>query len=222
MFNNNRKTIMCRTLTLITVFSSAAVFATEGERTITMQENVSQAQLIKLSVPAGDVEIVGTPGNSITAVATGVCQKDAQENCTQLFKELGWSKKAGSVTELGLTPASITRYDHVTIKVKISVPKDKKLEVNLGAGELRIEGTSACLTADVNAGAIKITTKESQLASAALSAKVGDVKLVTANGETIEGDRSLLVGASLAWNGAGACHTKASVLAGEVLIVLNK
>jgi hypothetical protein len=222
MFSISRNT-MCSTFILAATFISAVAFATEGERTITLQDDVSQAELIKLSVPAGDVEIVGTTGKSITAVVTAVCQRENQENCYQVIKDLGWSKNLGSVTELGLTPVAITRYERVTIKVKISVPKDKKLEVNLGAGELRIDGTSACLMADVNAGAIKISTKERQLASAELNAKVGDVKLVTATGETLEGSRAMLVGASLDWKkGTGSCHTKAHVLAGEVQLVLNQ
>lgn len=223
MFSISRNTIMHSALTLATVFISTLAFATEGERTITLQDDdVSHAELIRLNVPTGDVEITGTTGNSITATVTAVCQKENQQNCYQMLKELGWSKKTGSITELSLTPAGITRYDHVTIKVKLGVPNDKKLEVNLSAGELRIEGTSACLTANVNAGEINIKLKESQLASAELKAKVGEVKLTTATGGTIEGDRSLLVGASLEWNkGTGACHTKANVLAGEAQIVLN-
>jgi hypothetical protein len=153
------------------------------------------------------------------------CQQEKRDKCLELLKELGWSKKTGNITEFGLSPSGITRYDHVTLKVKFGVPKDKKLEVNLTAGELRVEGTSACLTANVNAGEINIKLKESQLASAELRAKVGDAKLVTAKGETIEGERSLLVGASLDWKGSGtnkgACHIKASVLAGEAQLILN-
>jgi hypothetical protein len=225
MFSMSRNKIVYSALTLAMAFNSASAFASEGERTITLQEDVSQVELIKLNVPAGDVEITGTTGNSVTAVVTATCQKGSRENCYQVLKDLGWSKETGSIAEFGLSPAGITRYDHVTINVKFGVPKDKKLEVNLSAGELRIAGTSACLTANVNAGELNIKLKESQLASAELNAKVGDAKLVTAKGETIEGQRSLLVGASLDWKSAdtniGACHTKASVLAGEVQIVLN-
>lgn|GEM_PF-766069 len=222
MFSINRNTIIGSTLSLLVVFSSPAALATDAERNITLQEDVAQAELIKLNVPAGDVEITGTTGNSLTAVVTATCQKGSLEkNCYQVLKDLGWNKKIGSVAEFDLSPTGITRYDHVTIKVKFGVPKDKKLEVNLSAGELRIAGTSACLTANVNAGELSIKLKESQLASAELSAKVGDAKLVTAKGETIEGERSLLVGASLDWKGTGTCPTKASVLAGEAQLILN-
>ena len=221
MFSISRNTIVSSTLSLLVVFSSTGALAGDGERSITLQDDVVGAELIRLNVPAGDLEITGTTGNSVTAVVTATCQKENQDNCYQVLKDLAWSKKTGSIAEFGLSPSGITRYDHVTINVKFGVPKDKALEVNLSAGELRIAGASACLSANVNAGEVNIKLKESQLASAELSAKVGDAKLVTAKGEAIEGERSLLVGASLDWKGTGTCHTKASVLAGEVQIVLN-
>lgn len=221
MRSTSRNKIMSSSLVLITTLSCAA-FAANGERTVTLQEDVSQAELIKLNVPAGDVEITGTTGNSLTAVVTAVCQPEKQKNCNQLLKDLDWSKNNGNVAEVGLSPSGITRYDDVTLKVKFSVPKDKKLEVNLSAGELRVQGTSACLVAEVNAGDIKLNLHESQLGSVELNAKVGDVKFITAKGNTIEGERSMLVGAHLNWSkGAGSCHTKASVLAGEVQLTIN-
>jgi uncharacterized protein YjfI (DUF2170 family) len=221
MFSISRSTIICSALSLLAAFSSVAALAADDERTITLQENVASAELIKLNVPAGDVEVTGTSGNNLTAVVTAICQKENQDNCQQVLKDLGWSKKTGRIAELGLSPSGISHFDHVTIKIKFAVPNDKKLEVNLSAGELRIAGTSACLTAEVSAGEINIKLKESQLAAAELNAKVGDVKLVTAKGGSIAGERSLLVGANLKWNGAGSCKTKASVLAGNVELTLN-
>ena len=225
MRSTHRNKIMYNTLTfpltLAIALTSATVFATEGERTITFQEDVSAAQLIRLEVSAGEVEVIGIPGNNLTAVVTGSCQKEKQESCQKLLKELSWSTKAGKITELGLSPSTIDDYDHATIKVKIGVPKDKKLEVNLSAGKLHISGTSACVTAQVNAGELHITLEKSQLDSAELSAKVGDVKLVTST-ETTQGERSLLVGANLVWDeGTGSCRAKATVLAGEAQLKLN-
>jgi len=224
MSSISRKKIMCSTLSLITLCCSAVVFAKDGERTISLQDNVTAAELIKINVSAGQVLISGTTGNTLTAELTASCKPEKDKgSCTKLLKELSWSRTVGSTIELGLTPSGINKFDDMSIQMKFGVPKDKKLEVNLSAGELHIEGTSACLNANLAAGEIKINLKESQLASAELSAKVGDVKLVTAKGETIEGDRSLLVGANLEWKkGTGTCHTKASVLAGEAQLVLNQ
>ncbi|HSX52360.1 MAG TPA: hypothetical protein VLF09_15450, partial [Cellvibrio sp.] len=75
--------------------------------------------------------------------------------------------------------------------------------------------------AEVSAGQINIDLKESQLATAELSAKVGDVKLNTAKDGDVSGARSLLVGAHLEWQGTGSCHTKAKVLAGEAKLALK-
>lgn len=222
MRSKNRTKIICATLTLVAGLSTTFAFAKDGERTITLQEDVSQAELLRLDVSAGDVEVTGIAGNNLTAVVSASCQKENQDKCNQVLKELSWSKKTGSTTEFALTPSSLNRYDHITITVKVGVPKDKKLDVNLSAGELRIEGTNACLTAEVGAGELQIKLKPNQLASADLSAKVGDARLITPTGEAIEGERSLLVGASLKWSkGTGSCHTKASVLAGEARLLLN-
>lgn len=223
MFNISRNTIACGTLTLVMAFYSAIVFAADDERSITFQDDVSSLDVIKLNIPVGDVSISGTTGNNLTAVVTGSCKKDNREDCYKVLKELNWSKKTGGITEFALKPSGITNYNNMNMKVKLSVPNDKKLEIDVSAGELRIDGTSACLTATVNAGEIKINLKESQLASAELDAKVGDVKLISAQNHVTEGDRSLLVGASLEWNkGTGACHTKASILAGEAQLVLSQ
>lgn len=221
MFGIKRAKIIYTSLAVAMALGSPFTFAAEGERTITLQEDVAKAELIRINIPAGDVDITGTTGSSVTAVVTAVCQQENRDSCNQFIKELGWAKKVGDVTELGLAPAGITKYDHVTMKVKIAVPNDKKLEVNLSAGELRITDTSACVIADVNAGELNINLKESQLASAELTAKVGDVKLSTTKGTT-QGERSLLVGANLKWDkGTGTCHLKANVLAGEVHLTLK-
>lgn len=209
-------------LGLLGAFCSTVVFATEGERHISLQQDVASAELIRLSVPAGDVDIVGITGNNLVAEVTAVCKDEERQACLNLLNDLGWNKKIGSIAEFSLIPTGLTSFNNVTIKVKIGVPLDKKLEVNVSAGELSITDTSACVKADLNAGEINISLTESQLASASLSANVGDVKLTTINGRTIAGERALLVGANLRWQeGTGSCHTRASVLAGEVNLVLK-
>lgn len=220
MFNFNRNFMICSTLALANIFSATA-FATEGERNVTLQEDVSSAELLRLAIPAGEVLVTGTTGNNLTAVVTATCKKE-RKACAEFLAKLAWDKKTGNTTELQLKPADMSNYNDITIKVKIGVPKDKKLEVSLAAGELTLEDTSGCVSADVSAGQLNLKLKESQLASAELRANVGDAKLITAKGETIAGDRSLLVGATLDWaKGAGTCHAKAGVTAGEVKLVIN-
>ncbi len=217
MYNNRNHIIIFALL-----FCSAGAFATEGERHISLQQDVASAEVIRVHVPAGDVDIVGITGTNLVAEVTAVCNDQERQACLDLLKGLDWAKKTGSTAEFSLTPDSITDFNNVTIKVKIGVPQDKKLEASLSAGELSIQDTSACLSADINAGEIDISLQESQLASAVLNATVGDVKLTSAKGERTSGKRSLLVGANLEWQqGKGNCHVKASVMAGEVKLTLK-
>lgn len=216
------KTRLIYTLALAGLWVSTTTFAADNERHITLQEDIASAQLVRLDFAAGDVEITGINGNKLTADLTATCEDEGKEDCRQLLKQLDWAKKKDSTFELGLSPAAITHYNHTSIKIKVGVPKDKKLAVSLSAGELNIKDTSGCLSAEVNAGEMNISLNENQLASATLSAKVGDVKLKLPKGDEIAGERSMLVGASLDWvKGPGSCHTQASVLTGEANLLLK-
>jgi len=217
--------LIFRSVALLLIASSAPTFAQENQKKQTFQGDVASADVINLDIPAGKVVIVGVKSNKLEAEVIATCKDkkaEDKEACQALLNELSWSKKLGKTTELLLMPPKITRYEDVTIEVKISVPESKTLNVKLAAGELHISGTSACLTAEVNAGDLSMTLKESQVASAQLNAKVGDVNLTTATGEKISGERSMLVGAELNWaKGKGTCRTKASLLAGEARLILN-
>lgn len=225
MYKTNRTTInrnICTSLVLLGSFCSAVVFAKEGEKHMSFQQDVASADVIRLHVPAGDVDIVGITGNNLMAEVTAVCKDGERQACQRLLQGLDWTKRLGRSAEFSLMPDSASSFNPVTIKVKIGVPQNKKLEVKVSAGEVSITDTSACLTADLNAGELNIALKENQLGSAALKAMVGDVKMTRVTGEQISGRRSVLVGAKLALDkGAGECHTQAKVLAGEVHLTLK-
>lgn len=223
MHNTTRNSIklFCTSIALLTTLCSIGVVAEEGERNISLQQDVANAELIRLSVPAGEVDIVGIAGTNLVAEVTAICEDEERKTCLNLLKELGWAQKIGNTADFLLMPDGTSHFNNVKVKVKISVPQDKPLQVKLSAGELSITDTSACLTAEVSAGQINIDLKESQLATAELSAKVGDVKLNTAKDGDVSGARSLLVGAHLEWQGTGSCHTKAKVLAGEAKLALK-
>ncbi|RYY73028.1 MAG: hypothetical protein EOO52_19345 [Gammaproteobacteria bacterium] len=210
---------------LLLLTASATTFAAENQKTQTAQIDTSNTQSISLDIPAGKLVVQGVKGNKLEAQVTATCKNDKaddKEACQALLNALSWSKKIGKNTELALMPVKITQYEDITIEVKITVPENKPLNVKLAAGELQINGTSACLIAEVNAGDLSMNLKESQLASAQLNAKVGDVNLTTAAGEKISGERSMLVGAELNWaKGKGTCHLKANLLAGEARLILN-
>lgn len=211
-----------KSILLLGMFFPAVVSATEGERHLSFEQDVAAAELVRLSVPAGEMEVVGIAGDKVIAEATAVCENADADACHKLLIAMEWKQKAGSIAELSLSPTGVSEYNQVKVKVKIGVPKDKNLEVNLGAGELSISDTSACLIAELNAGQINLSFEQSLLASASLSAMVGDAKLVAINGETTSGNRSALVGAHLDWNGdKGHCHTQAKVLAGEAKLTLK-
>jgi len=215
----------------LTLGSSVLLLLTASVTTIASDQNkqnlqldVSSAQSISLDIPAGKLVVQGVKGSKLQADVKATCKDKKAEDpaaCQALLNALNLSKKAGKNIEIALVPTKVTDYEDITIEVSVSVPESKALNVKLAAGELQINGTSACLNAEVNAGDLSMNLKEAQLASAQLKAKVGDVNLTTATGEKISGDRSMLVGAELNWKGKGSCVLKANLLAGEARLILN-
>jgi len=220
MFNVSRHKAI-QTLLLTTAFSTTGAFADDSKRTITLQEDVAKAQIIKLNLPVGKVVISGVVGSTLKADVIGSCKDATTDACKPLFDQLAWTKKLGTTSEFSLNPSSVMTYDNVDIQITISLPKDKKLEIYQGAGELNLMDTNACLTAELKAGELKIEANESQLALANLASTVGDVNLINAKGQLTQGARSKLVGAEHTWKGAGKCQLKANVLAGQVSLKLK-
>ena len=210
-------------MALLLITATATTIASDQNKQ-TLQLDVSNVQSISLDIPAGKLVVQGVKGSKLQAEVKATCKDKKAEDpaaCQALLNALNWSKKVDKNAEIALMPTKITDYEDITIEVKITVPENKSLNVKLAAGELQINGTSACLTAEVNAGNLVINLKEAQLASALLKSKVGDVSLTTTTGEKISGDRAMLVGADLNWKGKGSCHLKANLLAGEAQLILN-
>ena len=210
-------------MALLLITATATTIASDQNKQ-TLQLDVSNAQSISLDIPAGKLVVQGVKGSKLQAEVKATCKDKKAEDpaaCQALLNALNWSKKVDKNAEIALMPTKITDYEDITVEVKITVPENKPLNVKLAAGELQINGTSACLTAEVNAGNLVINLKEAQLASALLKSKVGDVSLTTTTGEKISGDRAMLVGADLNWKGKGSCHLKANLLAGEAQLILN-
>lgn len=201
--------------------STSVAMASESEFSKRIELDVSSAQELNVSIPAGKVKLVGTSGNMLVTEAKVRCKSPSVEKCQSFLKEMEWSKKIGAKTNLSLLPTSVTDYDAVNIDIKISVPSNRPLNVELTAGELSIENTSACVNANLKAGQLNLKLSEAQLAAAYLHAQVGDVKVTNVRGDTQKGERSLLVGAKLSFEeGKGSCRANAEVMAGEVHLTL--
>lgn len=219
---SNRKNIG-GAVTVIALWCSAAAFGEPPERKTVVELDVSTADVVVVHVPAGQLNISGTTGQTINAEAVISCGKSKNGECNnRSFGKIQWSSKLKeNHAQLDLTPSGANQYDDISIVVNVGIPRDKTLTVNLDYGDLRLNGTSACLDANVKAGNLQLSLEEQFLASANLKAAIGDVKLTTTAG-TLPGRRSKIVGAKLEWDeGKGTCHLHAKVRAGNIDVNLE-
>lgn len=222
MLHSQKRKILGGTVTVMALWCSTLAFGEPSKKTA-VELDVSTADAVIIHVPAGELNISGTTGQTISAEAVISCSKYKEGECSNgIFEEINWSSKLeGSLAQLDLTPSAGKQYDDISVVVNIGVPEDKTLTVNLDYGDLRLKGTNACLDVNVKAGNVELGLPEESLASANLKATIGDVSLTTQAGR-ISGRRSKIIGAKLEWDeGKGACHLQATVRAGNVELHLK-
>lgn len=208
---------------VMALWCSTMVFAEPARKKTAVELDVSTADAVIIHVPAGELNISGTTGQTMSAEAVISCDKFKDGECkNSIFEEIRWSSKLeGGLAQLDLTPSRATQYDDISIVVNVGIPEDKTLTVNLDYGDLGLQGTNACLDVNVKAGNVELGLQEKSLASASLKATIGDVSLTTQEGR-IPGRRLKIIGAKLEWDeGKGACHLHAKVRAGNVEVNLE-
>lgn len=208
---------------MMALWCSTLALSEPLEKKLDVEIDVSTVDAVIVNVPAGELNISETTGQTIEAEAVVTCNKRNDTECrNRIFEEIKWSaNEDGGPARLNLTPPEADQYDDISVIVNVGIPQHKTLTVNLDYGDLRLKGTNACLDVNVKAGNLQLDLKEKSLASANLIATIGDVRLTTPAG-TIPGKRSKIVGAKLAWNeGIGACHVQAKVRAGNIELNLK-
>lgn len=189
-----------------------------------IEVDVSTVGTVVLDVPAGQLNISGTTGQTIKAEVVVTCSKDNGAECNKrVLEEIVWSiELEGDLARLRLIPEEADQYNDISIVASVGVPQDKMLTVNLDYGDLDLQGTNACLDVNVKAGNVKLGLQEKPLASANLKATFGDVSLTTSTGTVTRGKRSKIVGAKLEWRrDNGICHVDAKVRAGNIELNLE-
>lgn len=191
------------------------------QKSIKFDQDLSGADALQLSLLAGSANVYGIEGSRAIGEVTLSCEKESSRQCKAIKEKMHWTYTAGKNALIGLDPHSMNFGDQVKIHISIGVPKNLPISVAQSAGALKIENTNACLTAALAAGELSMNIKEADLRSATISATVGDAKLITTDGHTTSGKRSLLVGATIEWeHGKGSCVLKAATAAGETRLRL--
>jgi len=184
-----------------------------------LELDATNASLIRVRIPAGEIRIEGVKGNQIHAKAVIRC-KTRESRCTRAAEKLEWTTREDD-QEISLRLGPGPSFSDSDVKVEVLVPEDRDLEFDIDAGDIKITGMRGCVNGHVDAGDVGIVMAADRVASVHLDTNVGDASLRTPKG-SVSGDRSWLVGAVVNWDGGkGDCAVDISLNAGDLSLELE-
>lgn len=214
---------MRRTLVtaLVLMFGALALAAFAGSPVKTQKEAYPAATLrsVTLDVPVAEVRIEGTTGTDVQAEMTVTCSKDTDACRERAEQVVLASTVKGAELVLEVKGYSKRSSSGVQVELSLQVPSVLALRLDLGVGDVEIEGIDGNLNLDVGVGDVEVRGKLSAVASVEMETGVGDARLELPSGGP---EASGFVGKELAWTeGKGPSRWHLEVGVGDLEVRLK-
>lgn len=222
MTTNAARPRLLTTLLLATALVTGAAHAGDQAREISRSFKVADGQTLRLDLSVGEFRVEGADVDSVEADLRVECRWGDDDDCARMLDKVELvSRTSGRRLVIELVSDSSWRKSKLEVEGDFRVPRGGALEVDMGVGELTIEGVAADVSADLGVGELSIRVPAASVRSVSLDAGVGEAKLLGA-GTSVEGRRSLLVGSEVFWeDGEGEARIRADVGVGEATVYLE-
>jgi hypothetical protein len=201
------------------LFASGAARADVTVRTLTRDLPAAGVGSVAFHGQVGEVQVVGTSGDTIEIEVELECDKGNDRKCRDSAEKVDLEvRRSGDRVKVEVEdwPKIGGR---LSIRARLEVPKHLAIEVDMGVGEVSIEGIEADVEVDTGVGEVTIEGPEAAFRSVNLDAGVGEVELEL-GGRTVEG--SGFVGGHLSWrDGPGEAHIEVDSGVGEIRVILR-
>jgi hypothetical protein len=191
----------------------------DADRKLQRTFTVASPGPVRIDLRYGDLHVEPGSAGEVGAELRIRCREGSRrcaENIEKIDLEAVPSGRDFELRVVGLPRFS----NHGTeIELWVRVPPGGSLDVDVGAGQVRVTDLESDLRVDLGAGEIEVRMPESAVRSVEASARVGDARLSHGGGEVSE--RRHLVGARVDWgDGPGEATVDLQVGAGEVAVRL--
>lgn len=175
---------------------------------------------VTLDVPFGEVVVEGSGDSTIVAEVRLRCRRDIGDCQDRLEDvELVPRERRGRLV-LELEGLGFWRARGTDVNVRLEVPAELALEVELGAGELEVSDMRSDVSVDVGAGEIRISLDESVVREVSADNGIGETRLYHRAGR--QTSSGIMGGREVYWDaGPGAHVISASLGVGEIEVTLR-
>ena len=175
---------------------------------------------VAIALPPGEAIIEGVPGGNVLRADMEIRCPSATGACARRAADARWVIEPGA-SQVTLRPSEGSfAFRDMEATVRVSVPDDRPLRIDMPAGDLTVKRVSGCLVVDMEAGDVEVEVPAASVRSARADANFGDASL-DLPGDSIEGRRPMLVGAEVEWQeGSGACDLAIDLSFGDIRVNL--
>ena len=169
---------------------------------------------MRLDFPVGELRVEATSGESVTVELTARCKwgRNCEDSLEDVRIESSSSKSRLDVDIDAPRPWGKLKLE---LKATIQVPRGASLTIDMGIGELRVEGFENDLRIDLGIGEVSVRLPEAAIETLSVDAGIGDAS-VHGSSHHVSGRRSKLIGSEVYWDdGAGESRVTVEVGIGE-------
>jgi len=205
----------------LALIAALAAPVAAADRTIAESYRLTGDQDVRLDFPVGELRFVGAEGDALEIEIDIRCKRSTAR-CRDAMEEIELVAHEGArrlTLEVDRHPKWL--WDSLELEGEVHLPSARPLTVDMGVGELEIDGLTADLTIDMGVGEVWIAMPAAAVRTLRVDVGVGDANARFPDGRA-EGSRSLLVGSELFWDdGPGDARVHVDLGVGEVEVRLD-
>lgn len=212
----------CSSIALLSL--SATALADRWEQvgpTHEVSVTVPDGAHLRLDLPVGEVDVIGTDGDVLRARMQIECKPNKRRCAKRAERAVLATESDGDTLTLAATPEGMNAYKGAQVRITVEVPRSDTLEVEFGAGELEVRDVDACVSIRMFAGEAQLHLAGERIGDISLKTGMGESALYV-NSDAIDGKRPLLVGSKVVHAlGNGDCSLAARLRFGELTAHLH-
>ena len=213
------------------VLAAAAVLALPGmaaphEAYATLLETdartfpVTASHRVRIEFPIGELHVIPTSESRVRFDLRVRCKGRSSERCAEMADQLVLeSDDTAGTLHLRLENYPRWMRKGFTVMGELHVPRALALRVEMGVGQLEIEGLEGDLDVDLGVGQAEIRTLRTRAREVSVTTGIGDANISGADSAT---ERARFLGSRVLWSrGQGRADVRVNVGVGEGTVRLE-
>ena len=213
---------MKRALAFVALAACLAPAAFAGDsRSLDESFAYDPGQRVVLDFAVGHLEVEAYDGRQVKVEIEARCRW-AVRRCEDRLADLRvLSRSSSRRLRIEVESPGSWSGSQLEIDAVIRVPRQAPLEIDMGVGELDVDGFENDVHIEMGVGEVAVRMAESAVRRVALDAGIGESRLRGAHARVRE-RRSLLIGSELSWDqGSGRAEIEVELGIGEISVELG-